>query len=219
MRLYSQGERHEETDQCRHAYSARHRLYCDLGRDQDRYACGVRDDVKFVRGLREEIIDQYQRCKQSGCQPRESRGRGDLRRRQDHARGVDKGDGERRLSLDAETIGRDSEQDNNPAGARVGVDLSSMRVRQGRNDADRRLSVLLRVRQLPGTVAAQSRRLLRLLLVRLDQVPAHSSATVLLHVASRAAAARRASIRFHLEHEVWQNHTISWLSGRGRPLR
>ena len=57
-----------------------------------------------------------------------------------------------------------------------------MRFRQAGNHAHRRLSVLLRVQQLQGTLAPKFWRLLRVLLVRRGEVPAHSGTGLMLRV-------------------------------------
>ena len=50
------------------------------------------------------------------------------------------------------------------------------------DDADRRLPVVLRVPRLQGAAAAQDRRLLRVLLVRLGKVPPDAGGARLLRV-------------------------------------
>jgi len=54
----------------------------------------------------------------------------------------------------------------------LGVDLPGVRLRQARGHADRCLPVFLRMRALQGDAAAEGGGLLRVLLVRLGEMPA-----------------------------------------------
>lgn len=78
-------------------------------------------------------------------------------------------------------------------GAPVRVDMPALLVRQTGNHADRRLSVFLRVRELQDRAATASGRLLRLLLLRIGEVPAGASGSSLLRLMSNAPRRARQS--------------------------
>ena len=61
--------------------------------------------------------------------------------------------------------------------------MPEVRLCQAGVHADRRVPVLLRVYELRRAAASEARRLLRVLLVRLGEVPADPSAAFLLHLA------------------------------------
>ena len=73
--------------------------------DQDRYSCGIRNDLRRTCGLRAEIANEDRRRRECRRKSEESRSRGHLRRRQDNGRGTDQSDGERRLPLHDQTVG------------------------------------------------------------------------------------------------------------------
>ena len=72
-------------------------------------------------------------------------------------------------------------------------DLPSRRSRQARADANRRLSVLLRVQRLQGGAAPQARGLLRVLLVWIRDMPAECRRSALVALDRRLTARRWSS--------------------------
>jgi len=60
--------------------------------------------------------------------------------------------------------------------SRFGCHLPAVRLRQTGDDAHRRMPVLLRVRGVQSVAAPRARRLLRLLLIRVGEVPADADA-------------------------------------------
>src|SRR4051794_26544414 len=80
----------------------------------------------------------------------------------------------RRVTVQNRDTGRGS--------AGIRADMSALWLFQTGSHAGRCLPVLLRMRRLQGATAPGTRRLLRILFVRLGSVPAHSRAAFLLRM-------------------------------------
>src|SRR5712664_864364 len=102
--LLLKGDDNEEPSQCRAHGGARLRLLGGTGRGEDRYALAAEHVLRDMSDNGEKGDFESARRLQGFGELREKGSGRDLRRQQNDGRGLDEGDRERRLSVDAEAM-------------------------------------------------------------------------------------------------------------------